>query len=118
MRDKSVNSTLLADEVIEAVREIVAKDARTREKISALRALGARLGEAAALCQRSYEAAVKSGNRAAMAALRTQHDMLDRALHHVSATAKGLLKRKKSKIGFDTEPCYFVEPRWERPLAG
>lgn len=118
MRDQTVDSTLSADDVLEAVREIVSKDTRTRAKISALRALGARLGEAAALCQRSYAVAVKSGNRAKMAALRAQHDMLDRALNHVSATAKGLLNRKKAKMGFDTEPCYFVEPRWERPLAG
>lgn len=114
MRDWTANPEQLADEVITNVREIVKQEKGNRAKLSALRKLAARLGEAAAVCQQSYIKAKEAGNSAAMRTLKRQHDLLDKGLHYVSASAKRLIKRKPKKLGFDCEPNYFVDPGWDR----
>lgn len=114
MYEESVDTTRLADEVIANVREIVKQETGKQAKLSAMRKLAAKLGEAAAACQRSYEKAKSSGNSAAMAAIKKQHDIIDKGLHYVSASAKKLVQRKPKKMGFDCEPNYFVDPGWDK----
>lgn len=114
MREETVETKQLADEVIANVRQIIKQESGKRAKLSALRKLTATLGEAAIACQRSYEKARTTGNAAAMAALRKQHEMIDKGMRYVSATAKNIVQRKKKKIGFDCEPNYFVDPGWDR----
>lgn len=114
MRDLTVNPEHVADDVISNVREIVNQEAANRTKLSALRKLTARLGVAAVRCQRSYEKARQTGNAAAMATLKRQHDLIDRGMQYVSASAKKLVRRKPKQIGFDCEPNYFVDPGWDK----
>jgi hypothetical protein len=104
MQDKSVDAARLAEEVMASVREIVAMEGGRRIKLSKMRELTVRLGEAAARCQLGYDAAVQAGNKAKMNLLRKQHDLLDKAMQYVSDSA----------LGFTSEPVYLTDPGWQR----
>jgi hypothetical protein len=112
MREETFDATTLTDEVMRQVRAIVETESNKQKQLSALRELTTSLGEAAARCQHSYDAAATDGNDRAMSTLKRQHDLLDRAIHYVAATARNLA-RKKKRMSFETDLSHFVEPKWE-----